>query len=40
MKNLLKRMLELVERDLYSRRKPDYGEANGVYRGVVAESKS
>ncbi|MDW8083039.1 MAG: hypothetical protein RMI56_04475 [Sulfolobales archaeon] len=39
-KNLLRRMLELVERDLYSRRKPDYGEASGVYRGVVAESKS
>jgi len=38
-KNLLWVFLTLVERDLYSRRKPEYEEVRRLYRGVLSEAR-
>jgi len=38
-KKLLWVFLTLVERDLYSRRKPEYEEASELYRGVLSEAR-
>ncbi|MEM4831526.1 MAG: hypothetical protein QW740_03745 [Sulfolobales archaeon] len=38
-KKLLWVFLTLVERDLYSRRKPEYEEARKLYRGVLSEAR-